>query len=149
MKNSQRQQTDISMSKTSETSSNKHCRHKKSLHQDMLCTNILLSLIKNNKNNSKCQKRCLGFFGCRCNQINLLVLSLHKTLKLRQLVNLFSLNSNEFSLFLKLPHEIKSLLNSKLSCKPHATTMLLVVHLTIRREISIQIPWSPNACTPT
>ena len=113
----------------------------------MLCTNNLLSLIKNNKNNFKCQKRCLGFFGCRCNQINLLVLSLHKTLKLRQLVKLFSLNSNEFSLFFKLRHEVKGdekyivqtsrLLNSKLSCKPHANTMLPVVHLTICREISI------------
>ena len=75
------------------------CRHKKSLHQDMLCTNVLLSLIKNDKNSLKCQKRCLGFFGCRCNQINLLVFSLQYTLKLRQLVKLFSLNSNEFSLF--------------------------------------------------
>ena len=44
----------------------------------MLYTNKLLSLTENNKNNLKCQKRCLGFFGCRCNQINLLVLSLHQ-----------------------------------------------------------------------
>ena len=68
------------MSKTSETSSNKHAVTKTlyELHQDMLCTNNLLSSIKNNKNNLKCQKRCLGFFGCRCNQINLLVLSLHQ-----------------------------------------------------------------------
>ena len=114
----------------------------------MLCTNVLLSLIKNNKNNLKCQKRCLGFFGCHCNQINLLLtLSLQYTLKLRQLVKRFSFNSNEFSLFHKLPHEVKSdenyivqtsrLLNSKLSCKPHANTMLPVVHLTIAGEISI------------
>ena len=107
----------------------------------MLCTNVLLSLIKNDKNSLKCQKRCLGFFGCRCNQINLiLVLSLQYTLKLRQLVKLFSLNSNEFALFFNFPHEVKSdknhlvqtfrLLNSKLSCKPHANTMLSVVHLT-------------------
>ena len=107
----------------------------------MLCTIGLLSLLKNDKNSLKCQKRCLGFFGCRCNQINLLVLSLHKMLKLRQLVKRFSFNANEFSLFLKLPHEVKGdksyivqtsrLFNSKLPCKPHANTMLPVVHLTI------------------
>ena len=61
--------------------------------------NRLALVAQNDKSSLKCQKRCLGFFGCRCNQINLLVLSLQYTLKLRQLVKLFSLNSNEFSLF--------------------------------------------------
>ena len=73
----------------------------------MLRTNNLLSLIINSKNNLKCQKRCLGFFGRATKQTFLFFLCT-KTLKLRQLVKQFSFNSNEFSLFHKLLHEVKS-----------------------------------------
>ena len=60
----------------------------------------------------------------------------------------------KFKRILTLLHEVKSdenhlaqtfrLLNSKLSCKPHANTNLPVVHLTICREISIVVGHGPR-----